>query len=210
MVKCGIDTGNKRELELANKCIVFKGIWKFLEKLDAQIVENRIYHSFLNKNRNKFWCFIISSLPLTDYGLDTDDVNLEEKILPSFLSFDILYFYRAENETDTSPSQENIAMSQVLGLEKRDDSNYFLIIDLGEEKVELMFEIRGLRDKWMELLKNSRKTQKDIAVSITKKPRNLNKLNVMIQQHGIEALKTIADNETTIIDTKYVEMFHLT
>jgi hypothetical protein len=64
---------------------------------------------FLNKrhkssveNYQKRWLFLISSRPLYEKEYNIDDFSLEEKILPSFLTFDYIYYYKVENEKDSS------------------------------------------------------------------------------------------------------------
>ena len=52
----------------------------------------------------KRWHFLISSRPLSDLEYENDDYSLEDKILPSFLNFDVIYYYKVENENDFSSS----------------------------------------------------------------------------------------------------------
>ncbi len=57
-------------------------------------------------------------------------------------------------------------------------------------------EVKGERDLWFEYIKNSRKTAKDVKNSVTKKPRNINKLcNVLESHSGEEKLKKICEEE---------------
>jgi len=84
-----------------------KGISKHFSNIKKEILESRMYHGFLRhkskvENLQKRWFFIISSRPLTDFGYDNDDFTLEDRVLPSFLIFDTLYYYECSHENDSS------------------------------------------------------------------------------------------------------------
>ena len=77
-----------------------------------------MYFGFLQKSHKaiveyyqKRWFFLISSRPLTDFGYDNEDYTLEEKVLPSFLMFDTLYYFECESENDNSESQGNFVLT---------------------------------------------------------------------------------------------------
>lgn len=79
--------------------------------------ESRIIYGFLEKRHKtathlyqKRWLFLISSRPLTDEAYQNDENELESKILPSFISFDDLYYYEFENELDGSESKGKISL----------------------------------------------------------------------------------------------------
>jgi hypothetical protein len=59
---------------------------------------------------------------------------------------------------------------------------------------------------WYEVLRNSRKTAKDIKLSITKKPRNLNKLLAMIDVEGVNKLKEFCEKEKEKLAGNYEDM----
>jgi len=59
---------------------------------------------------------------------------------------------------------------------------------------------------WYEILKNSRKTAKDIKNSITKKPRNLSKILTMLEKEGIGNLRDSCEKEKGKIAGDYSEM----
>ena len=103
--------------ELSRKMLAAKGIEKHFKNVPKLILESRWAFGFLGKRHKssyeiyqKRWFFLISSRPLTDKGYENDDQILEEKVLPSFLSFDIIYYFNAENENDTSESAGNIPL----------------------------------------------------------------------------------------------------
>ena len=103
---------------LSKKMLAIKGIEKHFKNVPRTFLESRMAHGFIGKrHKNKTiekyqrrWFFLISSRPLTDKGYENDDQVLEEKVLPSFLSFDIIYYYKAENESDTSEASNSIPL----------------------------------------------------------------------------------------------------
>jgi hypothetical protein len=90
-------------------------------------------------------------------------------------------------------------------MENKDD-RYILTLDVGEKKYEFISDFKGERDMWYEVLRNSRKTAKDIKNSITKKPRNLNKLLAIIEKEGIGKLREFVEKEKEKITGNYWEM----
>ena len=107
-----------QDLENSKKCLTAKGIAKHLSKLSSETQESRIIYGFLEKRHKssmelyqKRWCFLISSRPLTEMGYENDEIQLEENILPSFLNFDTIYYYKYSGESDNSESAGKIALS---------------------------------------------------------------------------------------------------
>lgn len=47
---------------------------------------------------------MISARPLNDIFYENDDFSLEDKILPSFLNFDHIYYFKVDSENDISES----------------------------------------------------------------------------------------------------------
>lgn len=58
----------------------------------------------------KRWHFLISARPLNDIGYENDDFSLEEKILPSFLNFDSIYYYKVDSDSDNSEAVGKISL----------------------------------------------------------------------------------------------------
>jgi hypothetical protein len=77
---------------------------------------------------------------------------------------------------------------------------------MGDRKYEFESEMKGERDKWYTTLKNSRKTAKEFKRSLTKKPRNISKLNKIIENEGIGKLKEIIEKEKDDIVNDYSDM----
>ena len=94
---------------MSKKALVAKSIKKHLANIPAEVLESRIIFGFLLKRHKstveiyqKRWHFLISPRPLNDRGYENDDYSLEDKILPSFLNFDQIYYYKFESENDSS------------------------------------------------------------------------------------------------------------
>lgn len=77
---------------------------------------------------------------------------------------------------------------------------------MGDRIFEFQSEIRGERDTWYEVMKNSRRTSRDIKHSITGKPRNICRLNNFIEKDGMNKLKDICDSEKDKIISNYKQM----
>jgi len=86
------------------------------------------------------------------------------------------------------------------------DKKYNLMIDMGDRKYEVQSEIKGERDLWFEYIKNSRKTAKDVKNSITKRPRNINKLCNILEANGEEKLRKLCEDERDKIINNYKDI----
>jgi len=86
------------------------------------------------------------------------------------------------------------------------DKKYNLMIDMGDRKYEVQSEIKGERDLWFEYIKNSRKTAKDVKTSLTKHPRNINKLCNILESLGEDKLKKICEDEKDKIVSNYKDI----
>lgn len=89
---------------------------------------------------------------------------------------------------------------------KEDEEKYYISIDQGYRKYEFFSEMKGERDRWFEAIRCSRKTGKDFKMSITNKPRNLNKLCNIIRKEGVSALREICEKEKQQIIGDYQKM----
>jgi len=78
---------------------------------------------------------------------------------------------------------------------------------MGEKKLEFWTEFMGERDKWLEAIKYSRKTAKDNKRSLSRIPRNLNKLVKLLESKGISRISSESEQEKNRISQVYLEMF---
>lgn len=86
------------------------------------------------------------------------------------------------------------------------DEKYGLSLDMGDRKYEFQSVYLGERDKWYEVLKNSRKTAKDVKNSFTKRPRNLERLSNVTETEGVSKLKEICEAEKDKIIGDYKDL----
>lgn len=112
----GLVLNKSSDNELNQKCLKLKNIEKGLN-LNNPDIRSRIQYGFLMKRHKakmeyyqKRWCFIISSRPLNDDGYENDEMSLDNKKLPSWMNFDVLYYYKVENEDDKSEFTGTIIM----------------------------------------------------------------------------------------------------
>ena len=77
---------------------------------------------------------------------------------------------------------------------------------MGDRKFELQSGLKGERDFWFEYIKNSRKTAKDVKNSITKRPRNINKLCNILESFGEDKLKKLCEDEKDKIVSNFKEI----
>jgi len=68
-------------------------------------------------------------------------------------------------------------------------------VDLGDRKYVFYSEIRAERDNWFECIKTAWKNSKEIKASISKMPRNLLRLQRMLETEGIGTVKNMCIEE---------------
>jgi hypothetical protein len=196
----GLNTGLNYE-ELSEKCLSLKGIKDGLNINDPKI-KSRIHYGFLskrdklNENTRKRWFFIISSRPLRDVEYASDDIIIEKNKLRSYLQFDVLYYYKCDNETDASPPKKELNIGESFEIARENiGKGYEISIDMGDRKYIVETAIRGERDTWFEVLLNSRKTSKEIKNSKSGRPRNMNKLQNIQNTEGFGRVREICESE---------------
>ena len=200
--------GTTDDNALSNKLLVSKGIDKLLNLNDPKI-QSRIYHGFLfkhHKSQNyyqKRWFFIYSHRPLSDDKYITDDSNIDKQ--KEWLTFDSLYYFKYEDENEKTLQQSSLDLSQSHKIEAIDkEGKYFIILDVEDRIYEFYSEIKGDRDKWFEVLKNSRRTAKEYKASVTKHPRNVELLNSIFEK-GQDKFKEKLEEEMNKIVGNYKE-----
>lgn len=204
---------NTEEAELSKTLLAKKGIDKLLNFKDTKI-EPRIHYGFLfkhHKSKNYFqkrWFFIFSSRPLTNEKYEIDDVSLDEKKKKEWLKFDTLFYFKYENDKASSTKCQgelDLSLShKIESVEK--DNKYYLILDVEDRVFEFYSEMKGERDKWFEVLKNSRRTAKEYQASITKHPKNVQILSNILTKDGQNKLKDKLEEEKNKIIGDYTKM----
>ena len=81
------------------------------------MIESRIIYGFLQKRHKstveiyqKRWYFIISTRPLNLANYHDDGASLDDKLLPTTLSFDTLFYFKVESENDRSEAVGKIEL----------------------------------------------------------------------------------------------------
>jgi len=133
---------------------------------------------------------------LNNHDYETDDSYLSINCIPKSLTFETLYYYKLDNFKDKSKCLGFINLFECHEITIEDNENkFYLTIDIGDRKFEFQSEIKGERDSWFECLINCRKTVKDISRSIYKNPRNMCRLNNVINTKGLNGIKTFCEEE---------------
>lgn len=204
-----------KDNEFSSKLLEIKGIKKLLRGIPQDLLNSRMKHGFMQKKHKtnnmigqRRWFFLLSARPLTIEDQIIDDITLDEKDLPSSIKFDILYYYTAEDEQDSSSFKGEIILSECSRLEaKENDKEFFLIIDMNNRIFEFSSEIGWERDSWFHSLTNSRKTAKDIYTSKTKRPRNIISLVEFLGMVGGQSkVEKVIENEIHSLTKDFSEI----
>ena len=199
------------EDEQSDQILDDKGITSLINIKDPKI-KTRIHHGFLYKKHKvhdyfqKRWFFIFSSRPLFDKEYIQDDFDLDAKKQKDWIKFDTLYYFKYQNKNEDKDNLGGLEMvnsHKILHFENNE--KYYLNLDEGERIYDFYCDNKFDRDEWFEVLKNSRRTAKEYFASKTKKPRNVELLNVYFLKGEKEFLKKM-DNEKKSIVGNYEEI----
>ena len=179
-------------VKMNTKILDNKGI-NDLISLSNPDIKKRFYSGFFKKGskldikKKKYFVCLFSSRPLRDSDYEKDDKMLDNSKLKGWLQFDTLFFFNAEKEDETEPSR-SLELKDCHSITCEDkDSRYYIKLEIGDENYFYYNKFQEERDLWFEVLKNSRHTAKDIANSITKRPRNMVRLINIYSKKGKEA-----------------------
>lgn len=202
----GFSTGS--DFQLNEKLLTAKGIDRMIN-LNNPDIRNRMYCGFLFKKHKthdyfqKRWFFIFSTRPLRDELYEKDDVSLDmKKYNKDWLKFDQLFYFKYEKDKEASGPIDGLELGLSHKIESIDkNGKYYLILDVEDRIFEYYSEIKGDRDLWFEVLKNSRRTAKEIKASVKGHPRNVQKLSNLLDESptkledelGKEKLKIVGD-----------------
>ena len=175
--------GVSKEEKLSSDLLKAKGIDQLINLADSKI-NSRIYYGFINKKHKEYdlyqkrWFFIFSSRPLFDNNYLEDDTDLDPKKQKDWLKFDTLFYFKYESSDESSKSSGELELVNSHKIELLDkDDKYYLYLDIEDRKFDFYCDSKADRDKWFEVLKNSRRTAKEYQASVTKHPRNIELLN---------------------------------
>ena len=188
------DTQNNK-LYLQNKKI------NELIDLTDPLMQKRLYTGFVYKKKKKTntfykgWLVLFSSRPLRDDDYEDDEITLDKE-LKGWLKYDVLFIFKKKGETDSSTPKHALFLEDCHTIKCEDtEKKYYITMEIGDEIHVFYTEVRGDRDIWFEVLKNSRQTAKEISSSVTKKPRNMRKLIGIYEEEGVEKYIAELQNE---------------
>ena len=186
------EKNHNQYVKMNSKILDNKGI-NDLISLSNPDIKKRFYSGFFKKGskldikKKKYFVCLFSSRPLRDSDYEKDDKMLDNSKLKGWLQFDTLFFFNAEKEDETEPSR-SLELKDCHSITCEDkDSRYYIKLEIGDENYFYYNKFQEERDLWFEVLKNSRHTAKDIANSITKRPRNMVRLINIYSKKGKEA-----------------------
>ena len=190
---------------ISEEILIDKGINNLINIKDPKI-KARIHHGFMYKKHKihdycqKRWFFIFSSRPLFDKEYIQDDTDLDPKKQKDWLKFDTLYYFKFKNRGEDRENLGGLEMvnsHKIIHFEK--DENYYLNLDVGERVYDFYCDNKFDRDEWFEVLKNSRRTAKEYFLSKTKKPRNIEKLNLYFLKGEKDFIKKMENEKKSVI-----------
>ena len=179
-------------MKINTKLLEKKGIIKLLQLSNPEI-KKRFYSGILKTDKNlkemefhkkTYWVLLFSSRPLRNADYEKDDKMLDNSKLKEWLKYDTLFFFNPEDEYEIEPNIKlDLKECHSIACEEKNEK-YFISIDVGDNNYLFYTKIQEDRDVTFEVFKNSRKTAKDIANSITKRPRNMTRLLNIFENKG--------------------------
>ena len=195
---------NPEEVE-SNAVLKDKGIDELINLNDPK-VKSRIHYGFLfkkHKSRNYFqkrWFFIFSSRPLYNKEYIQDDADLDIKKQKDWVKFDTLYYFKSNKNAEY---KDNLGALEMVNshkiLEFENNKKYYINLDVGDRIYDFYCDYKFERDIWFEVLKNSRRTAKEYFASKTKKPRNVELLNLYFQKGEKDFIKKLESEKKSIV-----------
>ena len=186
------DKSKNSYIKLNAELLEKKGL-KNLLALSNPEIKKRFYSGFLKRRKNikemelhkkKYWIVLISSRPLKNIDYEKDDKMIENSKLKEWLKFDTLFLFNPDDENEVEPNL-SLDLKECHSIVCDDkDSKYHLSIAVGDNNYLFYHKFKEDRDLIFEVLKNSRRTAKEIASSITKKPRNMVRLLNIFEKKG--------------------------
>ena len=199
-----------KEYSLSKELLTIKGINKLLNLNDPKIL-SRIHYGFLYKHHKsssiyqKRFFFIFSSRPLYNNDYINDEYTYDKK-LKDWLKFDTLFYFKYEDKHKFSEYAGYIELKNSHKIEINDkDKVFYLILDVDDRVYQFYSDIKANRDIWFEVLKNSRKTAKEVELSVFKQPRNCEKL-FYTYKISEEKLKEKIENDKISVVGKYEDI----
>ena len=177
-----------------NKILLDKRGINNLLSLSNPEIKRRFFSGFLKRSskikereaKKKFWAILFSSRPLKNADYEKDDKMIDNSKLKDWLQFDTLFLFSSD-EDDEKEAMKSLSLKDCHSITCEDrDSKFYISVSIADQNYFFYNKFEEERDLWFEVLKNSRRTAKEIANSITKKPRNMARLMNIFDKKGKE------------------------
>ena len=180
-----------KNLKLNEMLLNKRGINNLLS-LSNPDIKKRFFSGFLKREtkgmelkKKKYWVILFSSRPLRNTDYEIDDKMIDDSKLKEWLQFDTLFFFHPEEEDEKEPKKKPLQLKDCDSITCEDkEKKYYITLAIGDENFFYYNTFPEERDLWFEVLKNSRRTAKEIANSITKRPRNMIRLINIFNKKG--------------------------
>jgi hypothetical protein len=122
---------------------------------------------------------------LRNDGYESDDKTIDDSKLKEWLQFDTLFFFHVDEEDEKEPQKKPLKLKDCDSITCEDkDKKFCITLAIGDQNYFFYNKFQEERDLWFEVMKNSRRTAKEIANSVTKKPRNMVRLINIFNKKG--------------------------
>lgn len=205
---------NTEEKQLSRDFMSKNGIHKIINIKDPR-VEERINYGFIfrfdveKKNFDQRWIFLFSRRPVTNEKYEQIEIPMEDPKEKEALKFDCLYFYRFDEQELSDEIIELRIVDQIRTFDK--DGKYIILLEIQGSEVQLAAQIKSERDKWVEVLENSKRTAMEYSLSNNKTLKNMQYLDNILFKEGASKLREKLDEEKAKIigDTTKMYIYHI-
>jgi len=163
------DKSHSKYVKMNTKLLDKKGIHNLLS-LSNPDIKKRFFSGFLKKGskldikKKKFFVILFSSRPLRDSDYEKDDKMIDNSKLKEYLKFDTLFFFNVDKDDEKDPIKSlDLADCHSITCEDK-DSRFYIKLEVGDENFFYYIKFQEERDLWFEVMKNSRRTAKEIQI----------------------------------------------
>ena len=182
---------SNKNIKLNEKFLDKRGITSLISLSNPEI-KKRFFSGFLKRekknmelNKKKYWVVLFSSRPLRNSDYENDDKTIDDSKLKEWLQFDTLFFFHVDEDDEKEPQKQPLKLKECDSITCEDkDKKFCITLAIGDQNYFFYNKFQEERDLWFEVMKNSRRTAKEIANSVTKKPRNMVRLINIFDKKG--------------------------
>lgn len=190
---------NTEENQLSKEFINKKGINKIINIKDSRVKE-RINYGFIfrcdmiKNSYDQRWIFLYSRRPVLNEKYEQKEVPLEDPKEKELLKFDCLYFYQVNDKHEATDEIIELHMVDIIKTFNQGDK-YMIILETQGLEIEFSVQFKNERDKWVEVLENSRRTAMEYSLSNNKSLKNMQYLDNILLKEGEINLKEKLEEE---------------